>query len=116
VTHDEAVHASEADLRRLGWVVYRRALGIWRDWRSTGPILVAVKRPKSAKGRLYPRLDRMVPAHVLASVLTDGRVEYLDDLGHPLSLSGVDAPMRLSTRGDGGRVQDGPLPVGQPDE
>jgi hypothetical protein len=122
VTHDEAVHAAEADLRRLGWVVYRRVLGsgpdlaAWRDWWSTGPVLVAVKRPKPAKGRLYPRVDRMDGAGVLASVLEEGRVEYRDDLGRLLSLSGLDPPSSLLPRGVGGAVQDGPLPSGQPAE
>ena len=123
MTHEVAVHATEADLRRLGWVVYRRVLGdgpdlaIWRDWwgAERGPVLVTVKRPKPAKGRLYPRLERLGAAEVLANVLED-RIEYLDHRGHPLSLSDVEGPSRLYPRGVGGAVQDGPLPARQPAE
>ena len=101
MTHDEAVHEAEADLRRWGWIVYRRVLGdgadlaVARDWHPT-PVLVAVKRPLIAKGRAYPRLERMGLAPVLASVLSAGVIEYLDVHGSAVLMDGTGLPALLS--------------------
>jgi hypothetical protein len=106
VTHREAVHEVEADLHRRGWLVYRSVfdegadLVAARDWHPT-PLLVAVKRPIIAKGRAYPRLERMGLAPVLASVNGPGSIEYLDIHGNAVLMDGTGLPGLLSS-GNGG--------------
>lgn len=105
MTHDEAVHEAAGDLRRKGWIVYRRQMGdgadlaVARDWHPT-PVLVAVKRPLVAKGRAYPRTSRMGLAPVLASVNGWGQVEYLDIHGSAVQMDGTALPALL-TSGNG---------------